>query len=87
MSPKSQKAGPIGMKFFVDTLGWPAGCFRLKKIQFFFKIFFSHGQRRALQLVDTKTEQKVKSRIHLTCLIAYNFLPISKCSHLLPFPQ
>ena len=40
MSPKSQKAGPIGMKFFVDTLGWPGGCFRLKKIQFFFKIFF-----------------------------------------------
>ena len=42
MSPiAGQKAGPIGMNFFVDTLGWPGGCFRLKKIQFFFQnIFF-----------------------------------------------
>ena len=33
-----QTAGPIGLKFFVDTHGWPGG------------VFF-HGQRWALQLV------------------------------------
>ena len=56
-----QTAGPIGLKFFVDTHGWPR-VYRLKKSQnfffqifffenFFFQIFFFHGQRRALQLV------------------------------------
>ena len=46
-------AGPNGLKFFLDIHGWPGGCHRLKKFQY----FFSHplkklpGQRRALQLV------------------------------------
>ena len=51
-----QTAGPTGLKFFVDTHGWPGGCYRLKKIEnkfffvrnfffqnFFFNIFFSTG--------------------------------------------
>ena len=45
-----QTAGPIGLNFFVDTHGWPGGDKGLKKSIFFSK-FFSHGQRRALQLV------------------------------------
>ena len=34
-----QTAGPIKLKFFVDTHVWPGGV-RLEKIRFFFKIFF-----------------------------------------------
>ena len=35
-----QTAGPIGLKFFVDTHGWPGGDIGKKKIEnFFFKIF------------------------------------------------
>ena len=54
-----QTAGPNGLKFFVDTHGWP-GVFYAKKnrnlffnffFQYFFFQFFSLGQRRALQLV------------------------------------
>ena len=51
-----QKAGPIGLKFFVDTHGKPEGALG-QNSKFFFKIFFqffSHGQRRALQLVLDK---------------------------------
>ena len=45
-----QRAGPIGLKFFVNTHGWP-GVLWAKKIEtLFFNIFF-HWQRRALQLV------------------------------------
>ena len=44
-----QTAGPIGLKFFVDTQGWPGGD-RLKKI----RNFVFCGQRRALQLVKDK---------------------------------
>ena len=29
-------AGPNGLKFFLDIHGWPGGCHRLKKIQYFF---------------------------------------------------
>ena len=47
-----QMAGPIGLKFFVDTHGWPG----VKKIRNFFFQFFFHGQRRALQLVFNKYE-------------------------------
>ena len=36
-----QTAGPIWLKFLVDTHGWPGG------------VFF-HGQRRAHQLVSNK---------------------------------
>ena len=45
-----QTAGPIGLNFFVDT--W----LKKSKIFFFkfFKYFFFHGQRRALQLVYYK---------------------------------
>ena len=41
-----QTAGPIGLKFFVDTQGWPGGDIGFKKSNiffskiFFFKIFF-----------------------------------------------
>ena len=49
-----QTAGTIGRNFFVDTHGWPGGCYRLKKSNFFQIIFF-HGQRRAFQLVVFKT--------------------------------
>ena len=48
-----QTAGPNGLKFHVDTQGWP-GSVKDKKssISFFlFKIFFFYGQRRTLQLV------------------------------------
>ena len=44
-----QTAGPIGLKFFVDTHGWQR-CYRLKK-SYFFQIFFFHWQDWALQLV------------------------------------
>ena len=56
-----QTAGPIGLKFFVDTHGsWTPPCYKLKKIEFFvFNCFFfkikkkiMNGQRRALQLVQ-----------------------------------
>ena len=56
-----QTAGPNGLIFFVDTQGlWPAEwCFKLIFYLFFFKfiyfkMFFFHWQRRALQLVDYK---------------------------------
>ena len=44
-----QTAGPIGLKLFVDTQGWPGGVRGFKKIeillfniclQIFFKVFF-----------------------------------------------
>ena len=49
-----QTAGPIGLKFFVDTQGWPGGVIVKNRNYFFFKLFFKfffHGQSRALQLV------------------------------------
>ena len=50
-----QTAGPIGLKFFVDTQGWPGGVIVKNSKLFFFSNFFSrfffHGQRWALQLV------------------------------------
>ena len=43
-----QTAGPIELKFFVDTHGW-TGCFIGKKIRFlkniFFKFFFKNFSR------------------------------------------
>ena len=37
-------AGPVWLKFFVDTYGWPGGFFRLKKIRNFFSSnLFSMG--------------------------------------------
>ena len=39
-----QMAGPIGLKYFVNTQVWR---YRLKN----FEIFLFHGQRQALQLV------------------------------------
>ena len=44
-----QTAGPIGLKFFVDTHGLPGGVIGIKSI--FSNFIFFHGQRRALQLV------------------------------------
>ena len=47
-----QRAGPIGLKFFVDTHGWPGGVilfFRQLFISFIFKYFFQMFPR-ALQL-------------------------------------
>ena len=43
-----QTAGPIGLKFFVDTFGWQGGVFGLNNIRFkkkniFFKLFFFTG--------------------------------------------
>ena len=39
-----QTAGPIGLKFFVDTHGWPGGSKKKFQIffyrKFFFQIFF-----------------------------------------------
>ena len=36
-----QMAGPIGLKFFVGTHGWPGGDIDFKKIEnIFFQIFF-----------------------------------------------
>ena len=53
-----QTAGPIGLKFFVETHGWPRGKKAKKKSKNFFRKFvFSKKnfstcvQRRALQLV------------------------------------
>ena len=39
-----QTAGPIGLKFFVDTHGWP-GVSQAKKIEIFFfpKLFFTRA--------------------------------------------
>ena len=70
-----QTAGPIGLKFVVDTDGWPGVLKAKKKSKFFFqKIFFSkiyffkilffqnfffYGQRRALRLVLNKFEKDV----------------------------
>ena len=49
-----QTAGAIKLNIFVDTHGWPGGCYRLKKSNIFFSIFF-HGQRWALQFVLNNT--------------------------------
>ena len=54
-----QTAGPVGLKFFVDTHGLLGGCYRKIKSNFqfiFFSNFFKffHGKRRALQLVYHK---------------------------------
>ena len=35
-------AGPIGLKFVVDTHGWPRGVIKAKKNRIFFPIFFQH---------------------------------------------
>ena len=44
MSPiAGQTAGSIGLKFFVDTHGWPCGVLGLKKFEIFFRICFSTG--------------------------------------------
>ena len=57
-----QTAGPIGLKLFVDTHGWPGGD-KAKKIQKkFFSNFFFHGQRRALQLVVLYTGLSTKGQ-------------------------
>ena len=45
-----QTAEPIRLNFFVDTHEWP--CYRLKNRKFVFSKLFSHGQRRAIQLVN-----------------------------------
>ena len=36
-----QTAGPIGLKFFLDTQGWPGSVKGYKKTNFFENIFFS----------------------------------------------
>ena len=36
-----QTAGPIGLKFFVDTQGWPGGVIVKNSKLFFFSNFFS----------------------------------------------
>ena len=35
-----QTAGPIGLKFFVDTQGWPGGVIGKKSKLLFFQTFF-----------------------------------------------
>ena len=41
MSPiAGQTAGSIGLKFFVDTHGWPCGVLGLKKFEIFFEFVF-----------------------------------------------
>ena len=40
-----QTAGPIGLKFFIDTHGWPGGVINEKKLNFSSQNFF-YGQRR-----------------------------------------
>ena len=55
-----QTAGPIGLKFFVDTLGWSGGVIGSKNRHLFLNICFSktfsffHGQHRAFWLVCNK---------------------------------
>ena len=44
-------AGPNGLKFFVDTHGWPGGVLGLKNSKLKKKKKILNGQRRALQLV------------------------------------
>ena len=57
-----QTAGPIGLKFFVDTHGWP-GVIYISKKKICSKIFFYfHGQRRALQLVRIKASYDIIRR-------------------------
>ena len=54
LSIAGQTAGPIELKFCVDTHGWPGDVIGEKKPYFFLKFvvqFFFHGQRRALQPV------------------------------------
>ena len=43
-----QTARPIGLKFFVDTHGWPGGVKGKKKFRKIEKKKKFHGQRRAL---------------------------------------
>ena len=57
LSIAGQTAGPIGLKFFVDTQGWPGGV-RLKNKKKNFFHFFIYGQRRAPQLVITNFETR-----------------------------
>ena len=52
-----QTAGPLVLKFFVDTQGWPGGV-RLKNKKKISSIFFIYGQRRAPQLVITNFETR-----------------------------
>ena len=54
-----QTAGPNGLKFFVNTHGWLGGVLgnNNKISNIFLTIFFSHGQRRALQLVYNKSKK------------------------------
>ena len=41
-----QTPEPIGLKFFMDTYGWPVDV--IDFFQFFFKLFFSTGKGGAL---------------------------------------
>ena len=58
-----QTAGPIGLKFFGDTHGWPGvsqAKIEKKISTLFFKIFLFHRQRRPLQLVENIYRGKVR---------------------------
>ena len=44
-----QTAGPIGLKFFMDTHGWAGSVVGIKNC---LTNFFIHGECRALQLVS-----------------------------------
>ena len=48
-----QTAGPIGLKFFLDTQWWPGSVKGYKNSKFKQKSF--QGKRWALQLVDNKS--------------------------------
>ena len=57
LSIAGQMSGPIRLKYFVDTHGWPGVLLANSQFFFYFYIFhFFHGQRRALQLVINKKE-------------------------------
>jgi len=63
-----QTAGPNGLIFLLTLLG-RLGVFKVKNnffIFYFFK-FFSHGQRRALQLVTYKPLKRIASILIADC--------------------
>ena len=67
-------AGPIGLKFVVDTQWWPGSV-----IDFFFKFFFTfffNGQRRALQQVFFYI--KNKTFVYMLCIAGQTAGPIGQ---------
>ena len=80
-----QTAGPIGLKFFVDTPGWPGGDIGLKKSKkmfqniFFSKFFFPRATNRLSSTIGGNREMYHSNTTSQVSNITRqtNFSPIS----------